>query len=91
MTREFLLQKSQIDDFPEKICYNLEKGDRIAMEHITLFTNILPEEQERMRICFHAREDIFRNGETIMEYSSSMNKIGLVLYGRAVLYCCDEE
>ena len=28
MTREFLLQKSQIDDFPEKICYNLEKGDR---------------------------------------------------------------
>ena len=91
MTREFLLQKSQIDDFPEKICYNLEKGDRIAMEHITLFTNILPEEQERKRICFHAREDIFRNGETIMEYSSSMNKIGLVLYGRAVLYCCDEE
>ena len=85
------MQKSQIDDFPEKICYNLEKGDRIAMEHITLFTNILPEEQERMRICFHAREDIFRNGETIMEYSSSMNKIGLVLYGRAVLYCCDEE
>ena len=85
------MQKSQIDDFPEKICYNLEKGDRIAMEHITLFTNILPEEQERMRICFHAREDIFRNGETIMEYSSSMNKIGLVLYGRGVLYCCDEE
>ena len=85
------MQKSQIDDFPEKICYNLEKGDRIAMEHITLFTNILPEEQERMRVCFHAREDIFRNGETIMEYSSSMNKIGLVLYGRAVLYCCDEE
>ena len=26
-----------------------------------------------------------------MEYSSSMNKIGLVLYGRGVLYCCDEE
>ena len=91
MVQEFLLQKSQINDLPEKICYNLEKGDRIAMEHITLFTNILPEEQERMRVCFHAREDIFRNGETIMEYSCSMNKIGLVLYGRAVLYCCDEE
>ena len=28
MTREFLLQKSQIDDFPEKICYNLEKGGK---------------------------------------------------------------
>ena len=61
------------------------------MEHITLFTDILPEEQERMRVCFHAREDIFRNGETIMEYANSMNKIGLILYGRAVLYCCDED
>lgn len=61
------------------------------MEHITLFTDILPEEQERMRVCFQARESVYKNGETIMEYSSSMNKIGLVLYGRAVLYCCDEE
>ena len=70
------------------------------MEHITLFTDILPEEQERMRICFHAREisqctaqmeQTFRNGETIMEYSSSMKKIGLILYGRAILYCCDTE
>ena len=52
------------------------------MEHITLFTDILPEEQERMRVCFHAREMTFRNGETIMEYSSSMKKIGLILYGQ---------
>ena len=61
------------------------------MEHITLFTDILPEEQERMRVCFHAREMTFRNGETIMEYSNSMKKIGLILYGRAILYCCDTE
>lgn len=61
------------------------------MSQITLFTDILPEEQERMRVCFQAREVIFRNGETIMEYSHSMNKIGLILYGRGVLYCCDEE
>ena len=61
------------------------------MEHITLFTDILPEEQERMRICFHAREMTFRNGETIMEYSSSMKKIGLILEGQAVLYCIDED
>ena len=26
-----------------------------------------------------------------MEYSSTMKKIGLILYGRAVLYCCDED
>ena len=57
----------------------------------TLFTDILPEEQERMRVCFKAREAVFQNGETVMEYSSAMKKIGLVIYGRAVLYCCDEE
>jgi CRP-like cAMP-binding protein len=91
MAQKFLLQKSQINDLHEKICYNLEKGGNVMEKHITLFTDILPEEQERMRVCFHAREDIFRNGETIMEYSRSMNKIGLVLYGRAILYCCDEE
>ena len=57
----------------------------------TLFTDILPEEQERMRVCFKAREAVFHTGETVMEYSSAMKKIGLVIYGRAVLYCCDEE
>ena len=67
------------------------KEMRGKMEHITLFTDILPEEQERMRVCFHAREMTFRNGETIMEYSNSMKKIGLILYGRAILYCCDTE
>lgn len=61
------------------------------MEHITLFTDILPEEQERMRVCFKVREEIFQNGETIMEYSCSMKKIGLIQEGRAVLYCCDED
>ena len=61
------------------------------MEHITLFTDILPEEQERMRVCFKVREKVFQNGETIMEYSSSIKKIGLIQEGRAVLYCCDED
>ena len=30
------------------------------MEHITLFTDILPEEQERMRVCFKVREKVFQ-------------------------------
>ena len=63
----------------------------LNLEHITLFTDILPEEQERMRVCFKVREAVFQNGETIMEYSSSMKKIGLIQEGRAVLYCCDED
>lgn len=61
------------------------------MPPISLFTDILPEEQERMRVCFQAREACFQNNETIFEYASSMNKIGLILSGRAVLYYCDEE
>ena len=61
------------------------------MSHITLFTDILPEEQERMRVCFQARELVFKNGEIVMEYSSTMHKIGLILYGRATLYCCDKD
>ena len=69
----------------------MERDEGKKMDHITLFTDILPEEQERMRVCFHAREMTFRNGETIMEYSNSMKKIGLILYGRAILYCCDTE
>ena len=61
------------------------------MSKVTLFTDILPEEQERMRVCFQAREFSFQNHEIIFAYSHTMNKIGLILSGRAVLYYCDEE
>ena len=61
------------------------------MDRITLFSYISPEEQERMRICFCMREVVYQNNETIMEYASSMKKIGLLLEGQAVLYCCDAE
>ena len=47
----------------------------------TLFTDILPEEQERMRVCFKAREAVFQNGETVMEYSNTDS----LWTGRAVL------
>ena len=61
------------------------------MTPVTLFSYITPEEQERMRICFDMHEAVYRNNETVMEYSSSMKKIGLIQEGRAVLYCCDED
>ena len=41
-------------------------------DNITLFSHILPEEQERMRVCFQAREILYKNNEIIMEYSDSM-------------------
>ena len=61
------------------------------MNSVTLFSYISPEEQERMRICFCMREVTYQNNETIMEYANSMKKIGLILDGNAVLYCCDED
>ena len=54
------------------------------MAQITLFTDILPEEQERIRVCFRAKEMCFQNNETILEYASSMSQIGVILYGRSV-------
>lgn len=62
-----------------------------TMTPVTLFSYITPEEQERMRVCFDMREVVYRNNEVIMEYSSSMKKIGLILEGQAALYCCDED
>ncbi|MCC2826022.1 hypothetical protein LK511_03680 [Faecalicatena orotica] len=53
------------------------------MAQVTLFTDILPEEQERMRVCFRAKKMCFQNNETVLEYASSMNQIGVILYGRA--------
>ena len=61
------------------------------MTPVTLFSYITPEEQERMRVCFCMREVVYQNNEMIMEYASSMKKIGLILEGQAALYCCDEE
>ena len=61
------------------------------MEKVTLFSHILPEEQERMRVCFQMREAVYQNNEIIMEYTSTMKKIGLILDGQASVYCCDEE
>ena len=61
------------------------------MSPVTLFSYITPEEQERMRVCFCMREVVYQNNETIMEYAHSMKKIGLILEGQAVLYCCDED
>ena len=50
-----------------------------------------PKNRKECGFVFMQEKLIFKNGEMIMEYSSSMKKIGLILYGRAVLYCCDSE
>lgn len=51
------------------------------MEKVTLFSHILPEEQERMWVCFQMREVVYENNEIIMEYTNTMKKIGLIAEG----------
>ena len=54
-----------------------------------MFSHILPEEQERMWICFQMREIVYENNEIIMEYTNTMKKIGLIAEGQASLYGSD--
>ena len=61
------------------------------MEKVTLFSHILPEEQERMWVCFQMREVVYENNEIIMEYTNTMKKIGLIAGGQASLYGSDAE
>ena len=61
------------------------------MTPVTLFHYITPEEQERMRICFDMHEAVYRNNETVMEYSSSMKKIGLIWKVRQSFIDIDED
>lgn len=56
-----------------------------------MFSHILPEEQERMWICFQMREIVYENNEIIMEYTNTMKKIGLIAEGQASLYGSDAE
>ena len=68
-----------------------KKDGGIQMEKVTLFSHILPEEQERMWVCFQMREVVYENNEIIMEYTNTMKKIGLIAEGQASLYGSDAE
>ena len=76
----------------EYVKKNTKKKDGgIQMEKVTLFSHILPEEQERMWVCFQMREIVYENNEIIMEYTNTMKKIGLIAEGQASLYGSDAE
>ena len=52
----------------------IDRKGLVEMTTSDTFSYITPEEQERMRICFDMHEAVYRNNETVMEYSSSMKK-----------------
>ena len=59
------------------------------MQHLSIFNGISQEELSRMLRCFHAVQKTFRRGQQIQTYSSSLKKIGILLSGKAHLYCVD--
>ena len=58
---------------------------------LSLFTDILPEDRERMRICFDVQAAVFAPGEILMTFAHQMKKVGLIEKGRAFLCCLDPE
>ncbi len=64
------------------------------MEDLTfldLFREITQSEIDRMLCCFAARKLCVPKGQTIMTYQRRLQKIGVLLSGRAHLYCIDND
>ncbi|MBS5843083.1 MAG: Crp/Fnr family transcriptional regulator [Clostridiales bacterium] len=61
------------------------------MSSLSIFNGITDEEKEHMFHCFSPAAKVFFDGETIMNYAHQMDKIGILLSGRAHLSCIDYE
>lgn len=60
-------------------------------ERIRAFTDITAQEQERMRACFLAQEQLFAAGSCILDGDAPAERVGILLFGTARLSCTDEE
>lgn len=61
------------------------------MSSFSIFTGITEEEKQHMFHCFAPTSKVFFDGETIMNYAHKIDKIGILLSGRAHLSCIDYE
>ena len=61
------------------------KGKREVSALEATLRDQTPEEQEQMRVCFGVREEAFRAGETIYDFSEGRKYLGLIAHGSAVL------
>ncbi|MCI8359790.1 MAG: Crp/Fnr family transcriptional regulator [Clostridiales bacterium] len=61
------------------------------MEIYTLFDGVAPQERKRMMDCFQPVSKRFKAGETVMSFAGAMQKIGVMMAGRAHLSCVDEN
>lgn len=61
------------------------------MNSVTIFDQISPSDLSRMLHCFEAQKMTFHKGETIMTYTDELEKIGIILSGKAHLYTIDYD
>lgn len=61
------------------------------MEAFDIFKGISPKDLDRMLTCFDARRICFKKGQTIQTYASRLERIGILLSGKAHLYCIDHD
>lgn len=61
------------------------------MNQATIFDQISPGDLARMLHCFDAKKAVFHKGETIMTYSDKLQKVGVLLSGKAHLYTIDYD
>lgn len=65
--------------------------DLSYMENISIFEGITANEKEKMFGCFSPREYSFLPDEIIMTYQSAIERIGILMDGKAAFYCVDTE
>ena len=61
------------------------------MSSLSIFSGITDQEKEHMFHCFSPVTKVFFEGETIMSYAHEIDKVGILLSGRAHLSCIDYE
>lgn len=58
---------------------------------MNVFNNVSGEDIRRMINCFDSKPKTYKSGETIVVLSNQLSSIGLVLSGKAHLYCIDYD
>lgn len=61
------------------------------MNSTTIFGGISDSDLSRMLHCFEAQKAVFQKGETIMNYTDELQKVGVLMSGKAHLYTIDYD
>lgn len=62
-----------------------------TLNYIELFNGVTQTEIDRMLCCFQTQRVSYSKGQTMMTYQNNLEKIGILLSGKAHLYCIDYD